>query len=268
MTPRILLAIPVYNEERYVDRVLAEVRRYVSEILVVDDGSTDRTPTLLAGHPVEVIRHSRNRGYGRSMLDMLRWAQVDGHDWLITMDCDEQHEPAAIPRFMEAIEAADNGTAPADVISGSRYLNPSKLDDAPPVDRRSINATVTEEINRRLGSVLMVDGVPMTDAFCGFKAYRVAACGRLRLDVDGYDFPMQFWVQSAAHRLRVRELPIRLIYNDPTRTFGGPLNDATIRLAAYRRTFSRELRRCADRLPMSAFAGLDEACFASTTREE
>lgn len=241
---RVLLAIPVYNEERYLDRVISEVRRYASDILVIDDGSTDRTPLLLASHPVEVIRHATNRGYGRSMQDMMRWADVDAYDWLITMDCDEQHEPAAIPSFVEALRQDD-----ADVISGSRYLQSAASDDAPPPDRRSINATITAEINARLG-------LGLTDSFCGFKAYRIAAVKRLDLDVDGYDFPMQFWVQAAARRLRVREIPVRLIYNDPTRTFGGPLNDATVRLETYRRTLCRELRRCADRLPREALCDL------------
>src|SRR5438309_9203077 len=104
LTPRILIGIPVYNEQRSVAPVLDEVRRYASDILVIDDGSTDCTPMLLAQQPVEVIRHAENRGYGRSMQDMLRWAKVDGFDWLITMDCDEQHEPAAIPRFVERIK--------------------------------------------------------------------------------------------------------------------------------------------------------------------
>jgi dolichol-phosphate mannosyltransferase len=161
------------------------------------------------------------------------------------MDCDEQHEPAAIPRFMEAIERGE-----ADVISGSRYLVATPLDDAPPGDRRRINHTITEELNTRLA-------LEVTDAFCGFKAYRVEACSRLGLTVDGYDFPMQFWVQAVAHRLRIVEIPVRLIYNDPARTFGGPLNDAESRLAQYRRTMHGELRRCADRLPDPATAGLD-----------
>ncbi|MHC4651183.1 MAG: glycosyltransferase [Planctomycetota bacterium] len=94
---------------------------------------------------------------------------VDGYDWLITMDCDEQHEPAAIPSFIDAIERGES-----DVISGSRYLRPSPGaaagDDSPPEDRRAINATITAELNCRLGLAL-------TDGFCGFKAYRVSACG-------------------------------------------------------------------------------------------
>ena len=59
--PRILLGIPVYNEQNYVAKVLDEVRRYADDILVIDDGSTDSTPMLLARQPVEVVRHAENR---------------------------------------------------------------------------------------------------------------------------------------------------------------------------------------------------------------
>ena len=247
-TPRVLVGIPVYNEEQYVSSVLQEVRHFASDILVIDDGSTDQTPMKLAQQPVEVIRHAHNRGYGRSMQDMLRWARFDHYDWLITMDCDEQHEPAAIPTFLEAI--AENT---ADVISGSRYLVPTPLDDAPPADRRRINATVTEELNDRLG-------LELTDGFCGFKAYRVDACSTLALDVDGYDFPMQFWVQAVAAGLTIREIPVRLIYNDPSRSFGGPLDEPTSRLDHYRSTMHREIRRNRDRLPQPAIEGIAGAC--------
>jgi len=240
----ILLGIPVYNEEQYVAKVLRQVRDYADCILVIDDGSKDATPQLLAGQPVEVIRHAENRGYGRSMQDMLRWAKFDGFEWLITMDCDEQHEPASIPDFVAAIERDD-----ADVISGSRYLAPIGDTDSPPQDRRRINQTITEELNRRLG-------LRLTDGFCGFKAYRVAACEPLALDVDGYEFPMQFWVEAVAAGLRVKELPIRLIYVDPSRSFGGPLDDPVSRLASYRRTMHAAIARRADRLPAGAAEGL------------
>lgn len=240
LSSRVLVGIPVFNEARYVASVLDEVRRYASDILVIDDGSTDATPMRLAEQPVEVIRHAENRGYGRSMQDMIRWAEFDGYDWLITMDCDEQHEPASIPAFMDAIDRND-----ADVISGSRYLEIDQSDDDPPADRRSINRTITAELNCRLG-------LAMTDAFCGFKAYRVAACAPLPLDVDGYDFPMQFWVQAVAHGLRVTEIPVRLIYNDPERSFGGPLDIPATRLGHYRETMYRELARWEHRLSTTA----------------
>jgi dolichol-phosphate mannosyltransferase len=253
----ILLGIPVYNEQAYVTRVLSEVRDYADCVLVIDDGSTDDTPLLLAQQRVEVIRHAENRGYGRSMQDMLRWARFDDYDWLITMDCDEQHEPAAIPSFIDAIERGAS-----DVISGSRYLrsrqDASARDDSPPEDRRAINATITAELNSRLG-------LSLPAGFCGLKAYRVSACDRMRLTVDGYDFPMQFWVQAAAHKLTIEELPVRLIYHDPSRSFGGPLDNPTSRLDHYRRTMHREIDRCAASLPPAATVGLhDPACIEVT----
>ena len=102
--------------------------------------------------------------------------------------------------------------------------------------------------------VSRVTGVPLHDHNCGFKAYRVPAIARLTLSEPGYAFPMQFWVQAVASGLRIREIPVKLIYNDLNRTFGGPLNDADIRRAHYRRVLHCELRRCKDRLPESATA--------------
>lgn len=243
---KVLIGIPVYNEQRYVNDVLSKVLRYSDDVLVIDDGSTDETPLRLAQQSVEVIRHAENRGYGRSMQDMLRWAKFDGFDWLITMDCDEQHEPEAIPDFINAIHRNN-----ADVISGSRYLANTSLDDAPPKDRRLINGQITDEINARLN-------LDLTDSFCGFKAYRIEACEKLTLDIDGYDFPMQFWVQAVAKGLRIEEIPVRLIYNDPSRSFGGPLDNPTSRIEHYRRTMHEEIIRCSKYLPDDAVNGLGE----------
>lgn len=243
---RCLVAIPVYNEQRHVANVLERVLEYADDVLVIDDGSTDATPMLLSQFPVEVIRHAHNRGYGRSMQDAFRWARVDGFDWVITMDCDEQHEPASIPDFLAAIKE-DN----ADVVSGSRYLSSCAERDKPPADRRAINATITEEINQRLGLTL-------TDAFCGFKAYRTAPLHDLAVTEDGYAFPMQFWVRASAAGLRIREVPVKLIYNDLRRTFGGPLDDAEVRLDHYRQLLHCELERHAARLPAAALEGVGD----------
>jgi dolichol-phosphate mannosyltransferase len=246
--PRILIAIPVFNEEKSVDRVLGEVARHAAafagEILVIDDGSTDATPSLLARHPVEVIRHGKNRGYGRAMQDMLEWADFRGYDWVISMDCDEQHEPASLPKFVERISAGAS-----DVVSGSRYIDESLPGDPAPEDRRRINALLTREINERLA-------LGITDAFCGYKAYRASVCANLRLDVCGYDFPMQFWVRACAAGLRIEELAVRRIYVDMTRTFGSGLDVPDRRLAIYRETMHREIRRSAQRLPVRAMDGI------------
>jgi hypothetical protein len=68
------------------------------------------------------------------------------------------------------------------------------------------------------------------------------------LSVDGYDFPLQFWVQAAAAGLRIREIPVRRIYKDLGRSFGGGLDDPQVRLSVYRRTMHREIARFRHRL--------------------
>ncbi len=222
---RWLTAIPVYNEASHVRNVLDEVRRYASEILVVDDGSTDATPRLLDREPgIARVSHSRNRGYGAAIATAFEFAIRNEYDILVTMDCDGQHEPARIPVLLEAIHDAD-------IVSGSRYLRDFRQDSPPPTDRRYINATITREINARYG-------FDLTDAFCGFKAYRVPALRDLRITEAGWGMPLQLWVQAARLGLRVKEVGVPRLYLDPTRAFGGVLNDPTERLAYYRRVLA------------------------------
>lgn len=234
MSIKYLVAIPVFNEAQYVAAVLQRTRAFANDILVIDDGSTDATPDLLAGIPgLHVIRHATNQGYGQSLIDAFDFAARHGYDWLITMDCDEQHEPAAIPAFVEAMRRDS-----ADIISGSRYLRAHAGNDLPPADRRSINLKITALLNRRLRLAL-------TDAFCGFKAYRVSALRCLRLQERGYAFPMEFWPQAVHHGLTIEELPVRLVYNDPNRHFGGELDNPTVRYRHYVEVFESTLRALA-----------------------
>ena len=253
---RILVAIPVFNEQQYVTRVLNEVRAYASDILVIDDASTDQTPNLLARQPVDVIRHAVNRGYGRSIRDAFRWADCYSFDGIITMDCDEQHEPASLTRFQEALQSGD-----ADVISGSRYLGTDCWGEPPPEDRRAINAEMTSLINDRLG-------LSITDAFCGFKGYRITALRKLKLDVNGYALPLQFWVQTAANGLKIQEVPIRLIYNDPNRSFGGPLDDPEQRRSHYLHVFEQELAKFGDQIPQPECGGAPLANAEAPSRKK
>jgi dolichol-phosphate mannosyltransferase len=236
--PDNLLAIPVFNEERYVEGVIREAQRFCREVLVIDDGSTDATPERLSRlNGISVITHPENRGYGKSLADAFAFAIRRGYRWLITMDCDEQHEPAQIPCFLEAIAADD-----ADLISGTRYPDGYDVSVEAPPDRRRINQRITTMLNRRLG-------LGITDAFCGFKAYRVAVLPAIHITVPGYAMPMQFWVQAARAHLRIRELPVRLIYHDPTRHFGGLLDDPEARLRHYYQVFEAEIAASPPRSP-------------------
>src|SRR5688500_16904567 len=103
---RLLIAIPVYNERGYVGRVLSKVLKFHPDVLVMDDGSTDGTCEILACRKdIQIIRHPRNMGYGQSLIDAFALADAQRYDWVITMDCDEQHEPESIPDFIREIES-------------------------------------------------------------------------------------------------------------------------------------------------------------------
>ncbi len=233
---KVLTAIPVYNEERHLQDVLREVGRYSSDILVVNDGSTDRTarlldvfvrlrrPSVSAKPAIHVITHAKNRGYGAALISAFDYALSQDYDVLVTMDCDGQHEPARIPVLLEAIHDAD-------IVSGSRYLRDFRQDSSPPPDRQQINRQITADLNQRLG-------LGLTDAFCGFKAYRRDALARLHITETGWGMPLQLWVQAARQGLRIKEVGVPRVYLDPKRAFGGVLDNAAERLAYYRRVIA------------------------------
>ncbi len=231
MKPRkFLVALPVYNERRYVADVLAEVLRFAAEVLVVDDGSTDGTSEFLSQRrDIHLVRHRENMGYGAALRTAFQFAIGHHFEVLVTMDCDGQHEPRFIPQFVEACEDAD-------IVSGSRYLERFPGDSEPPADRRRINELITSQLNEELG-------LNLTDAFCGFKAYRTEVLQRFEITEDGYAMPLEIWVQAAQLKLRIVELAIPLVYLDMSRSFGGALDNAETRLEVYRTVLARSLER-------------------------
>ena len=233
MSPRLLTALPVFNEASHIAEVLTEVRQYCSDILVVDDGSSDGTPEILAQqHGIQVVTHEVNQGYGGALRTAFKYSIDNGYDVLVTIDCDGQHQPQLIPELAKQVYPDDG--EPIDIVSGSRYLKMFDGDSIPPEDRRAINMRITQELNRRLG-------LKLTDSFCGFKAYRTVALENLEVTELGYAMPIPIWVQIARLGLRVVEYPVPLVYLDEERSFGGALDDAERRFAHYMNVLEREL---------------------------
>jgi len=227
-----LVAIPVFNEREFIDPLLRAVRRYSANILVVDDGSADGTSQALRKHKyLYSITHQDNKGYGRSIIDAINFAHKNRFPWLITLDCDYQHEPSYIPDFYAELQKDD-----ADIISGSRYLRPLNSDPVPPPkDRVAINKKITSLLNRALG-------LELTDSFCGFKAFRTDSVFKLALNEQGYGFPLQLWIRAARASLKIREIPVPLIYYDPRRNFAGCLKNPKKRFNYYMKIIQKELK--------------------------
>lgn len=223
--------MPVYDEQDTVGCVLDAVRAHFDgTIIVVDDGSVDDTPDILRSRSdIVVLTHAENRGYGQSLIDGFAYARAHGVERLVTMDCDGQHEPSHVLPFLEQLR-----TSGVDLVSGSRYLPDSRVIGTAPPARREVNGRVTALINA-------ATGFRLTDAFCGLKAYRVAAVSGLGLREPGYAMPMELWAKAHRARWRVVERAVERIYFDHDRSFGADLDDHERRFAYYVRVWEESL---------------------------
>ena len=232
----ISVILPTYNRAGFLERAMGSVlaqRRPCGELIVVDDGSTDRTSLLLSEMDgIHVVRHHRNMGYGAGLKTAFDYAIEHGYDALVTIDCDGQHEPQLIPAMVEAL-IDENGNL-ADIVSGSRYLKDFEGDNFAPEDRRRINMQITRQLNECFG-------LSLTDSFCGFKAYRVESLPKFEITELGYAMPLQHWVQAVRHEMVIREFPVPRVYLDEKRSFGGSLDDARKRMAYYQEVLRREM---------------------------
>jgi dolichol-phosphate mannosyltransferase len=226
-----LVVIPVYNEAKTLKGVLDRISEHHSgDIVAVDDGSTDGSAEILDNYPgLIVINHEQNSGYGRSLIDGFRYAVDRRYDLVVTIDCDEQHEPRLIPMMFNSIDKFD-------ILSGSRYLRESERADRAPEDRRRINMLITKAINQ-------ITGFNLTDSFCGFKCYQTSALAKLSLDEAGYAQPIQFWIQANHFGLTVREIAVPRIYKNLDRKFGGGIDNPELRLAYYMGVMEKEMEK-------------------------
>ncbi|MCB0320449.1 MAG: glycosyltransferase family 2 protein [Bdellovibrionales bacterium] len=225
-----IVLIPVHNEVKSIASVVdALLEHFHGTILLVDDGSQDGSVEGLVDSVrsrIEVVRHERNLGYGASLISGFSYALQRGYDQVVTMDCDWQHEPSLVPQFFEVLSECD-------IVSGSRYLIQMPPDTYVPPERRRVNFEITAKICSETGLCI-------TDAFCGFKGYRREVLQRLSCTEQGYAFPLQVWAQIVHFHFKVKEIPVPLIYPDPTRQFGGGIDDAEVRKRYYLEVWERE----------------------------
>ena len=216
-----LIFIPVFNEAESIKDIINKVRETCpnSDILIIDDGSTDKTPQLLENeNDLHIIKHSENEGYGKTLIDGFNFSIARGYEYVITIDSDKQHQPEEIRNFTDIIERED-----WDIISGSRYLkyNKDTLAEAPE-DRRKVNQRITQKINK-------LTGYNLTDSFCGFKLYKVSSLKKLDLKEHGYGMPLELWIQAWKQDFNITEVPVALIY----------LDKETDQTSSYRNVFRR-----------------------------
>lgn len=230
-----LIVVPVYNELPHLKEVIHSIRdNWHGDILTVDDCSTDASLAVLQEIPeISVITNINNAGAGGVLLQGFKWAKLHNYKNIITMDADGQHNPESISCFFKAIEKC-GCCCSCDFVWGSRYLNDTGESNFDYADRREINIEITTRLNQ-------ITGYNLTDAFCGFRAYRVDSVIKLPLTETGYGMFMQLTVLAARYDLSIKEISVPLLYLDETRNFNGNFTDNSHRLEYYHSVIDQEL---------------------------
>src|SRR5437867_3969622 len=197
----VVVAIPAFNEGPTIGSVVLKARQFGSEVLVVDDGSTDDTAWIAELAGATVIRHRRNLGYGAALRSCFLYARNSRSEMMVVLDGDGQHDPSAIPRVLDPVMTGD-----ADVSIGSRFLE-TKTASAVPRYRRFGIGLLTKLTN--LGTK---HGTRLHDAQSGFRAYSRNAIDLLDpKDADMVASAEIIW-DADRSGLRIVEVPIDVRY--------------------------------------------------------
>jgi glycosyltransferase involved in cell wall biosynthesis len=195
--PKVIAAIPCFNEERCIGSVVVKAKKFVNSVVVIDDGSTDATAEIAAGAGATVHQHGRNRGYGAAIQSALGKGKQLGADVLVILDGDGQHDPRDIPKLVKPLLDGE-----ADVVVGSRFLEEGKK---PPFYRRLGQRVLTTITN--VGS-----GQRISDSQSGFRAYSAKALEVLNLAENGMSISSEMQFAISKSGLRVAEVPIDVSY--------------------------------------------------------
>lgn len=192
----VTVIIPAYNEEETIGNVITETAGIMDcmnlpyEIIVIDDGSTDKTGLNASNHKAIVLSNPKNRGKGYSVRRALQYAQGD---IIVMIDSDGEHSPKEIP---DLIDPLFNGT---DIVSGSRFM--------------THNVHATTKLNRIANamfnlSILALTGRTVTDSQTGFRAVKREVLESFNLESEGYEIETEIIVKSLRNGFTFEEKPI------------------------------------------------------------
>jgi glycosyltransferase involved in cell wall biosynthesis len=208
---KVLALIPALNAERTLPQVVEQTRKQIEPVVVIDDGSSDRTGDVARSGGAIVLRHDVNRGKGAALKTGFAWALEQGYEGVITLDADGQHLPSEIPRFLQA-----SGDL---IIGGRAHLFQHMLPR-----RRNANRFSAWCISK-------CAGVPIPDSQSGFRFYSATLLRALHLRADGFDMESEVIVRAGRRGFRIVTIPIDLGFVDGISTSHyKPLKD-TLRIA-------------------------------------
>lgn len=194
--PRVLVAIPVYNHAATLRVVVERTLALHSDVLVVDDGSTDGGADALEGLSVRVQRHDENRGKGEAILTAAREARQLGMTHVVTLDADGQHDPADLPRILAAVRET-----PEAIVVGVRDFEGADVPAGSRFGRSFSNFWLRVQTGRST-----------RDTQSGYRAYPVAVLEALRLRERRYTFEIEVLVKAAWAGVELKDVGVSVYY--------------------------------------------------------
>ena len=188
--------IPAFNEEKTIGEVVSKSKKYADEIIVIDDGSRDKTSKIAKESGARVYRHLINRGLGGALSTGIKVALLSGADIILTLDADGQHDTEEIPQIIKPIIDGE-----ADFVIGSRFLTPQPM-----------------PLFRRLGIpffnivAFILFGIRGTDTLCGMRAFNKKMAQVLEIQSNGMEAVLEMLKKAQINKFIVKEVPIKAIY--------------------------------------------------------
>lgn len=198
----VAVLLPAYNEEIAIASMILLSSKYADEVIVIDDGSNDRTYEIAQLTNATVLHHNVNKGKGVALKTGFEYAK--DYDIIVTIDADGQHNPEEIPKLIKPILEGK-----ADIVNGSRYLNGH--DTSTPTYRR-VGQTVLDTATN------IASGIKLTDTQSGFRAFSSKSIEFFEFNPDGFGIESDMLIEASNNNLSICEVDITVRYDVQTTT--------------------------------------------------
>ncbi len=191
------VVIPAYQAAGTVAQAVAGVKKYVSDIVVVNDGSTDETGLVAQAAGAKVINHLVNRGYGAALITGTSQALKSGAEVIVHFDADGQFDPADVPKLISALKPNE-----ASVALGSRFLG------------QAVNIPMLRKLTLKLAIIFtwVTTGLKLTDTHNGLRAFTRLAWEKFNLQQDKMAISSEILQEIATHKIPYQEVPVTVTY--------------------------------------------------------
>ncbi|WP_333819722.1 glycosyltransferase family 2 protein [Ohtaekwangia sp.] len=194
---KVCVLIPTYNNNRTLEKVLQDVMRFTSHILVVNDGSTDNTADILAQYPLlKTVQYTNNQGKGYALRRGFKEAVALGYDYVITIDSDGQHFAEDLPKFLNKLKEH-----PRAIIMGARNMNQASVPGKSSFGHKFSNFWFKVET-----------GVQMSDTQSGYRLYPVYLLKDIKFLTKKFEFEIEVMVRAVWRGIDITEVPVRVYY--------------------------------------------------------